>query len=413
MTNRPFRPYDHARDLKAVQRIWQEVGWSDGEERDNAAMEVLFQVGETVVATINDEAECLAHWTPGTVQYLDETLAMGAVTAVTTSHISRKLGFARELTARSLARQADQGMEISALGIFDQGFYDKVGYGTGPYENLVKFDPATLTINHPFKPPTRLTKDHYAEIHQALVNRKKFHGSAVLSPPEFIKAELMLTEKPFGLGYFDGPNKTLSHFIWGSTKGENGPYHIDIKAYQTDAQLKELLALIKSLADQVSSFTTLEFGEIQLQDLLRQPFRTRRGSRGGVHEQGRQAVAYWQIRILDLEACLNKTHLVGKPVSFNLELTDPVTEILTGETSWTGLTGNYVVTLGESSSAAAGTDPKLPTLNASINAFSRMWYGVRSASSLAVTDDLSGDENLLKQLDSVLRLPKPHFGWDF
>ena len=104
---------------------------------------------------------------------------------------------------------------------------------------------------------------------------------------------------------------------------------------------------------------------------------------------------------------------MGKPVSFNLELTDPVTEILTGETSWTGLTGNYVVTLGEDSSAAAGTDPKLPTLNASINAFTRMWYGVRSASSLAVTDDLSGDEGLLTQLDLVLRLPRPHFGWDF
>ena len=163
MTNRPFRMYDHGRDFEAVKRIWRETGWVDGDDVEYAGMEALFQLGETEIATINDEAECIVHWTPGEVRYQDEVLTMGAVTAVTTSHVARKQGFAKELTARSLARQAEAGMAVSSLGIFDQGFYDKVGYGTGPYETLIQFDPATLDIDAHFRPPARLTKEHYKD----------------------------------------------------------------------------------------------------------------------------------------------------------------------------------------------------------------------------------------------------------
>ncbi len=338
---------------------------------------------------------------------------MGADTAVTTSHIARKQGFAKELTARSLARQHEAGMAVSSLGIFDQGFYDKVGYGTGPYETLIQFDPATLDIKARFRPPTRITREHYKDVHQALTNRKKYHGAATLLPAEVMKAELLLTEKPFGLGYYDGPDGSLSHFIWGSMKEENGPYSVEIRAYQTNEQLMELLALIKSLGDQVSSFTTLEWGEFQFQDIVEQPFRNRRSSKGGKHEQLKQSIAYWQLRILDLEACLAKTHLRGDSVRFNLELSDPVNEILAGEKGWTGIAGDYVITLGEESSAKSGTEKNLPTLKASVNAFSRMWFGARPASNIAITGELEADESLIRDLDDVLRLPRPHFGWDF
>ena len=228
-----------------------------------------------------------------------------------------------------------------------------------------------------------------------------------------MKAELMLTEKPFGLGYYDGPGNSLSHFIWGGMKEENGPYSIEIRAYQSNEQLLELLALIKSLGDQVNSVTTLEWGEFQFQDIIKQPFRNRRGSKGGKHEQLRQSIAYWQIRILDLEACLAKTHLRGESVSFNLELSDPVNEILAGGSGWSGIAGDYVITLGEESCAKKGTVKNLPTLKASINAFSRMWFGARPASNIAITDDLTADEALIRDLDNILRLPRPHFGWDF
>jgi hypothetical protein len=50
---------------------------------------------------------------------------------------------------------------------------------------------------------------------------------------------------------------------------------------------------------------------------------------------------------------------------------------------------------------------------ASINAFSRFWFGVRPASNLAITDNLSGEEGLINALDKAACLPRPHFGWDF
>ena len=413
MTNHPFRMLDHERDIKSVQRIWIECGWIDDEDEEKKIVSDFFRHGETEVATINDEAECSVHWTEGNLKYQDETLDLGAVTAVTTSHVARKLGYARALTARSLARQLAAGKIVSALGMFDQGFYDKVGYGSGPYENLVQFDPASLKVDHPFRPPGRLTPDDYKQVHKALCNRQKYHGAVDLHPAESVSFELRWTEKPFGLGYFDGPGGSLSHFIWGERKDEHGPYEISARAYQTTDQLMELLSLIKSLADQVSSFSALEFGEFQLQDLIAQPFRNRRGTRGGKHAQSLEASAYWQLRILDLQACLAKTHLPGPGIRFNLELYDPVAEALAGDMAWQGAGGDYIIDFGEESCAKPGHESGLPTLKASINAFSRLWFGVRPASNLAITDDLQADEKLIRRLDQVIRLPKPHFGWDF
>ena len=103
MSNRPYRPFDHERDMEAVQRIWIEVGWNDADEtRELAATAEFFKSGHTEVGTIDDRAECAVHWMSGTVQYQDKTLALGVVTGVTTSHLARKLGYARELTARTM-----------------------------------------------------------------------------------------------------------------------------------------------------------------------------------------------------------------------------------------------------------------------------------------------------------------------
>jgi len=55
----------------------------------------------------------------------------------------------------------------------------------------------------------------------------------------------------------------------------------------------------------------------------------------------------------------------------------------------------------------------LPTMTASVNAFTRLWLGVRPASSLRFTDDLDAPAGLIETLDSVLRLPAPRPDWDF
>ncbi|NQT88677.1 hypothetical protein HQ560_18065 [bacterium] len=60
-----------------------------------------------------------------------------------------------------------------------------------------------------------------------------------------------------------------------------------------------------------------------------------------------------------------------------------------------------------------GEADSLPTLDATVNAFSRLWLGVRPASGLAVTDQLSGPPELLAALDAILRLPTPQPDWMF
>jgi len=245
-----------------------------------------------------------------------------------------------------------------------------------------------------------------------MASRLRGHGGVVLDPPEMIKAEVGFTEKGYGLGYYDGDQ--LTHFFWFDARGEYGPYVINALAYRTTEQLLELLALLKALADQLSSVRMMQPPHVQLQALLKQPFRNRRTTRLSPHANEHRAVAWWQLRLLDL-ACLADYSWPGKPVRFNLELTDPISPELADqpEQSWRGIGGAYLIELAQASSVAAGADPSLPTLEASVNALSRLFFGVAPASVLAVSDDLAAPGSLLAGLDSALCMPQPSTGWDF
>ena len=94
-------------------------------------------------------------------------------------------------------------------------------------------------------------------------------------------------------------------------------------------------------------------------------------------------------------------------------MTDPIEQFLREEAHWRGCAGNYIVSLGDECSAKPGEDAKLLTLEASINAFTRMWLGVRSPSGLSYTDSLAAPPKLLAQLDSALQMPLPKPDWDF
>ena len=75
--------------------------------------------------------------------------------------------------------------------------------------------------------------------------------------------------------------------------------------------------------------------------------------------------------------------------------------------------GEYTVTAGPASMAEPGHDTGLPVLEASVNAFTRLWLGIRPATGLAFTDDLKGPPDLLQALDVAFRLPAPQTDWDF
>jgi hypothetical protein len=173
------------------------------------------------------------------------------------------------------------------------------------------------------------------------------------------------------------------------------------------------MALLKSLGDQVRLVCMNEPPGIQLQDLIDRPFQLRVATEKSRFENAMRADAWWQMRVLDLPGCLARTRLPWADLRFNLRLTDPLETLLDDTEPWRGVAGDYRVTLAASSAAERGADPSLPTLTASVNVFTRLWLGVRPATGLAVTDELSGPPELLQQLDWTLRLPDPKPDWGF
>ena len=118
-------------------------------------MDLFLAAGRIHVAELNGEAECLVASVPGTVQYLEEDLRLSVITGVTTSRVVRKQGLAGRLTAEVIAAAVEEGAQVSALSMFEQGFYDRLGFGTGGYEHMIRFDPADLNIEAGFRPPRR------------------------------------------------------------------------------------------------------------------------------------------------------------------------------------------------------------------------------------------------------------------
>jgi len=405
-----FRDYEPEKDLEAAIRIWKEVGWLD--KGDEEAFGWYMEGSRGMMADVDGTPECYVLMTDGAIRYLDVDLPLNAVTGVTTGRVARRLGIARRLLARAMAAEARRGAAVSALGVFEQGFYDALGYGTGTYSYRASLDPSQLRTTRRPRVPVRLGADDWQDVHAARLARRRVHGSCNLLPPGITRMEMSDREKGFGMGYRDGPDDALTHYVWCHAEHmERGPYSAEL-AFRTADQMDELLALLKTLADQVVLVRLREPPGVMMQDWLNRPFRHMSLTEDGKHEVKMTAAAYWQVRIMDLAACLAGTHLVGPSVTFNLALSDPF-ERFGQEAGWSGIGGDHVVTLGPESLCRPGSDSDLPTLRASVNAFSRMWLGVRPATGLAMTDDLAGPDDLLHRLDEVLRLPEPQPDWDF
>lgn len=403
------RPYDEDRDLAAVVRMWREVGWIDDSDDQAEAVRRFLGRGGGLLADIDGEAECMVHRTSGSIRYVATDLPLCAISGVTTSHVGRRQGLASALMVETLGSAAAEGAAVASLGFFEQGFYDRFGFGTGTYEHRLTFDPATLTVPPPDRPPVRLGRADMPELHGLMTRRHRGHGSVVVDPRDWFDLEWAWTDKPFALG-FRNDEARLTHALFGSMQDEHGPYEIAVLAYEEPAQLLELLGLVRALGDQVNSVTIAdEPPGVQLQDLIREPVRQRRvarlsGGSGALH----QAIAEQQDRILDLHACIEAA-TTPVPVSFGLLLRDPL-EALGG---WPGVGGAYTVLLGERPTVIEGVEPGLPVLEAAVGAFTRLWLGVRPATGLALTDDLAGPRELLRDLDVAFRLPPPRAGWSF
>lgn len=406
-----IRSYDPDRDFTGVKRVWHEVGWLEKEKDE--ALKLFLDGVRAWVGELTGGVESLVAAAPGTLRYLDEDLPFAGIAGVTTSRIARHRGLAGRLVAHAIAHAAVGGAVVCGLGMFEQGYYDRFGFGTGAYEHYFTFDPGTLKVEGPPRLSVRLGPDDWERVHENRIARRRTHGSCNIGSPSLTHAEMVLVKNGFGLGYAD-ESGALTHHFWATTEDpEHGPYEIRWIAYRSGEEFLELLKLIRSLGDQVRAVRMVEPPGVQLQDFIKQPFRLRLLTKGGKFEAQAHATAYWQARILDLKKCLTHTHLSGKGIKFNLCLTDPIAEYLPPDAHWRGISGEYVVNLGPASSAIPGTEEGLPTLRASVGAFSRLWLGVLPASGLAISDDLAGPGELIAALDELLRLPRPHFDWDF
>jgi hypothetical protein len=411
MPTTTVRPY-RVEDAPACRRTWTEAGWIDGAKNEEAFAEFAAS-GRSLVGVLGDDAECLVNVHPGSLRYLNEEIPLACVTGVTTSRVARKLGLAARVTAQALAEEARAGTPVATLGVFEQGFYNRLGFGNGPYETWCTFDPAQLTVDATPRPPARISAADWQAVHDNQFSRRRWHGAARCVAPRLTRAEMLWDASAFGLGYF-APDGRLTHHVWCSAeKPRRGPYSVEWMSYRTREELLELLALVRSLADQVHSIEMHEPPGIQLQDFLAQPFKGRRVTENSPHVQRMTSSAYWQVRLLDLSKALSQTHLTTGTARLQLTLTDPIAEHFPADAPWRGIAGDYVVSLGSDSGALPGTDERLPRICASVGAFSRLWLGVRSATSLSWTDDLSAAPEVLAMLDRLFCLPPPGSDWDY
>lgn len=409
-----FRRYDHNNHSQACLELFKEIGWFDRDsdrQRDNVALAFL-KTSRSWVAELAGRVESLVCTGSGDFHYLQESLDLCPVTAAMTSTIVRRLQCATRITAEAIADAAEAGAQIAGLGVFEQGFYERLGFGVGPYEHWFDFDPSALKVGGPKRPARRLRAKDWKTVHSCLLTRMRGHGSCNVFHPELTHLEMAYDKKGFGLGY--DQNGELTHHLWLYNEGgENGPLTVCWSAFRSYSQFLELLSLLKSIGDQFYLVKMQEPPGIQLQDFIEMPFKFQKMTRHARFECRARAEAYWQMRILDLKGCIGKTHLPGPPVRFNLELLDPISQFLPQRKGWRGIEGSYLVQIGEQSTIESGTEESTPTLRADVGAFTRMWMGALRASALALTDSFNGPEKLIRELDRVFQIPVPHTSWDF
>lgn len=404
-----FDAYEEERDWKAVECIWRDIGWM-GDEIEPIQTELSLEFAR--VARLNGNAESFAIGADASLHYLNQDLPLAGITAVGTSALARKRGIASQLTARLVAEMADAGAAAAMLGIFDQGYYDRLGFGSGTYDRLVSFHPADLKVSPPQRMPCRIDSSDWEEMHRCRTSKRKIQGGVTFKSPTATRCET-IRKNQFGYGFRDEATGELTHYMWcRATDRGMGPYQATL-VYSVFDQLLELLGVIKSLGDQVRLFRVFEPPGIQFQDLISRPFLRVSMSKDSQFQTGIRCFAASQVRICDLAACIRATRIESSPVSFNLQLEDPIAEYLGDYRGWRGVAGSYTITFGPESTVQSGHAPGCHTLTASVGAFTRLWLNVQNASSLAVTDRLDAPARLLQSLDRALNFSRPTWDWRF
>ena len=404
------RPYKKS-DLKHVERIWSECGWISGKKEEKESLKIFLNGGDPYVYETNKNVECFVQTNPAEFNYNETTLPHCAVCAVTASRVIRRQGIAKKLLAEALSTEAAKGFVTSGLGIFEQGFYDLLGYGTTWYEHWIDVDPVWFNVPVKHREPVRLSKDDIKDIIKNRNSRTKIHGAITIPKEDFTLSE-MVYDGNYGLGYRDNKGR-LTHHFWFRAQGESGPYRIKWFAYETFEQFLELLALVQSFGDQVRKIIMREPSWIQIQDYIKKPFQLMEITSKGKYECKTTAVAYHQLRILDLYKAIEAVKYKDNVLEFNLKISDPIEDLVPENSKWKGCGGEFTVSLSSHSTLVKGYQEGLPVLESDIASFSRLWAGVLDVEALALSGKLKAPNELIQKLS--LAFPRKYGSpdWDY
>jgi len=396
-------------------RIWREIGWIEDKKPHRESLDLYLDTCRTRICDVHGEAEIAVSMLPGTMRVLEQELPLAIVAGVYAGRIGRQQGHATTLTAECVARDAADGAAVSTLGIFDTGFYDRLGFGSAPSMRTATIDPRALKVPRATRPPLRMGLDDAEALHSCRLARRSVHGQVQITDWRQIAYEMKWVDDVFVLGYRDGDDDSISHFAALSPdgKGAHGPYYVWMMSWSTREQLHELLGVFKSLGDQVHGFRMQDPQGISMQDLVDRPFSWYRVTRDSPFQKRTFALSHKQNRICDLPRCIEAISLPGADLEFNLRLADPIADFLPAAAPWRGVAGDWIVRFDSTSSAEYGRDENLPTLEADVGAFTRLWLGGQSAGNLSISAGLHGPADLIEALDRRYLVPAPCIDCDY
>lgn len=158
--------YEEALHRAGAQLVWHDCGWSDKVEECDL-LDTFFKLGPSWVGIRDEAVQSVVHTAAATIRYQDADIPLQAVTGVTTGLQARRGGVAARTLAHAIAAGAANGAIVSALGIFDQGFYDRLGYGSLDIMRLIRFDPRDIRVDATHRAPLRFSEKDVDDIHAA------------------------------------------------------------------------------------------------------------------------------------------------------------------------------------------------------------------------------------------------------
>lgn len=410
MTGVRYDPDKHFEDCLLT---WKDAGWFEkGQEK--AAGEFI-DSGSALVGIHQGRAVALATSGRGTFKHFlfNDELQFCSINSVNVAFHGRKKGFAALLTAELLAQAAENGVACAGLGMFEQGFYDRLGFANMPYWKSVYLRPSEISLQgRTVSDPVRLNGDDWEEVHNSRTKRLRGHGSINLEPSS-TRAAFDFSPGCFVLGFRNEREELTHHVFFEKIRNEHGPVFTGWLCFRNSEQFRDLLLLIKNMGDQIDLIRISEPGGIQIQSLLNRPLASgRRTLNSGAKRVETRALSWTQCRILNLDKCIQGLVCPGGKCSFNLRLTDPVNSFLDKSFSWRGTGGDYAVKLSDSSDMAKGFIKGLPLLECSVNAFTKLWNGTTRATMLPYTEKISAPAELLEKIDESLFMPEPAYDWE-